>query len=227
MKRILSLLCCVLTLTLLSGCVYMVDRQYENISVEEVPPFSLAPYVVLGENIPAFTEDEYTTQAYEKYSSLDFLGRCGPAMACLGEELFPTAPREAIGSIKPSGWHTIKYENVNGKYLYNRCHLIGFQLSGENKNERNLITGTRFLNTEGMLPFENMVADYIRETGNHVLYRVTPIFRGNNLLCDGVTIEALSMEDGGEGIQFYVFCYNAQPGIVIDHATGKSYAQTK
>ncbi len=226
-KRLLQILCSLLAVLFLSGCVFMMDRQYENISIDEIPPFSLTPYVVLSENIPAFTEDAYTTESYEKYSPLDFLGRCGPAMACLGEDLMPTEPREAIGSIKPSGWQTVKYENVNGKYLYNRCHLIGFQLSGENKNERNLITGTRFFNTQGMLPFENMVADYIKETGNHVLYRVTPIFQGNNLLCDGVTIEALSVEDGGEGIQFYVFCYNAQPGIAIDYRTGESHAETK
>ena len=143
-------------------------------------------------------------------------------MACLGQELMPTEDRGAIGMIKPSGWHTVKYDFVDGKYLYNRCHLIGFQLAGENANEQNLITGTRYMNTEGMLPFENMVADYITETGNHVLYRVTPVYDGDNLLARGVQIEALSMEDNGKGICFNVYCYNAQPGVTINYATGDS-----
>ena len=151
------------------------------------------------------------------------MGRCGEAFACIGEEIMPTEERGVIGQIKPSGWQMAKYDIVDGKYLYNRCHLIGYQLSGENANERNLITGTRYMNIEGMLPFENMVADYIKETGNHVLYRVTPIFKDNELVARGVQMEARSMEDDGEGICFHVYVYNVQPGITIDYATGKSW----
>ena len=158
--------------------------------------------------------------SFEAYSSLDPLGRCGTAFACLGKDLMPTEDRGSIGQVKPSGWQTAKYDIVDGKYLYNRCHLIGFQLSGENANERNLITGTRYLNVEGMLPFENMVADYVKETGNHVLYRITPIFEGDNLVASGVQMEGMSVEDRGESIQFNVYCYNVQPGVSIDYATG-------
>ena len=156
------------------------------------------------------------------YSPLDYLNRCGYAMACVGQESMPTEERGSIGQIKPSGWHTVKYDCVDGKYLYNRCHLIGYQLTGENSNEQNLITGTRYMNVEGMLPFENVVADYIEETGNHVLYRVTPIFDGNNLLARGVQMEALSVEDGGEGVCFNVYVYNSQPGVQIDYTDGSS-----
>ena len=163
-----------------------------------------------------------TTESYEYYSELDLDGRCGIVVANLGEDLMPTEERGQIGQVKPSGWKTIKYDNVDGKFLYNRCHLIGFQLAGENANEKNLITGTRYMNTEGMLPFENLVADYIRETGNHVLYRVTPIFEGDNLVASGVQMEAKSVEDDGEGICFNVYVYNVQPGIEIDYATGES-----
>ena len=163
-----------------------------------VPEFSGEPYVVIHDNQPDFTEEEKTTESYEHYSDLDSLGRCGVAEANIGQDLMPTEKRGAIGQVKPTGWHTVKYDQVDGKYLYNRCHLIGYQLTGENANEKNLITGTRYLNVEGMLPFENMVADYIKETGNHVLYRVTPIFTGENLVADGVEMEALSMEDNGE-----------------------------
>ena len=144
------------------------------------------------------------------------------AEANIGQDLMPTEKRGAIGQVKPTGWHTVKYDQVEGKYLYNRCHLIGYQLTGENANEKNLITGTRYLNVEGMLPFENMVADYVKETGNHVLYRVTPIFTGDDLVADGVEMEALSMEDDGEGISFHIFAYNNQPGISINYATGDS-----
>lgn len=182
-----------------------------------------AAYAVLNENIPSFTEEEKkNTEPFERYSELDVLGRCGTAYANICVELMPEEEREGIGQIKPSGWHTVKYENVDGKYLYNRCHLIGYQLAGENANERNLITGTRYLNTEGMLPFENQVADYVRATGNHVLYRVTPVYEGDNLVADGVEMEAFSVEDEGEGICYHVFVYNCQPGIVIDYATGES-----
>ena len=188
-----------------------------------IPAFAGEPYVELNGNQPAFTPQERTTSAFESYSALDAKGRCGIAYACIGKELMPTEPRGSIGQVKPTGWHTVKYDCVDGKYLYNRCHLIGYQLSGENANDRNLITGTRYLNVEGMLPFENMVADYVKETNNHVLYRVTPVYDGANLLVSGVQIEALSVEDMGEAISFNVFCYNVQPGIGIDYATGKSW----
>ena len=163
-----------------------------------------------------------TTSSFERYAPLDSLGRCGVAYANIGKDIMPTEERGSIGMVKPSGWHSIRYENVDGKYLYNRCHLIGYQLSAENANTSNLITGTRYLNIQGMLPFENMVADYIRETGNHVLYRVTPIYEGDNLVASGVLMEAYSVEDEGDGICFNVYCYNVQPGIVIDYATGAS-----
>lgn len=192
------------------------------VSALEVPEFSGEPYVVICDNQPDFTEEEKTTESYEHYSDLDSLGRCGMAEANIGQDLMPTEKRGAIGQVKPTGWHTVKYDQVDGKYLYNRCHLIGYQLTGENANKKNLITGTRYLNVEGMLPFENMVADYIKETGNHVLYRVTPIFTGENLVADGVEMEALSMEDNGEGISFHIFAYNNQPGISINYRTGDS-----
>ena len=165
-----------------------------------------------------------TTDSYETYSPLDALGRCGVVMSCIGQDLMPTEERGSIGQVKPSGWQTVKYDFVNGKYLYNRCHLIGFQLTGENANTSNLITGTRYMNVEGMLPFENMVADYIKETNNHVLYRVTPVFQDNELVARGVLIEAKSVEDDGDGILFCVYVYNNQPGVEIDYLTGLSKA---
>lgn len=180
------------------------------------------PYTVLNNNTPDFRQQDLVTESYEHYSELDALGRCGAAMASVGQDLMPTEQRGSIGQVKPSGWQTVKYEQVDGKYLYNRCHLIGFQLTGENANKQNLITGTRYLNVDGMLPFENMVADYVKETGNHVLYRVTPVFQGDNLVADGVQMEAMSVEDNGDGICFNVFVYNVQPGIDIDYATGES-----
>jgi len=195
--------------------------QYSQ-SVQNIPSFSGEPYVIINNNEPEFSRDLLTVRSYEFYSELDPLGRCGYAMACIGKDLMPTEERGSIGQVKPSGWQTVKYDSVDGKYLYNRCHLIGFQLTGENANEKNLITGTRFLNVEGMLPFENMVADYVKETGNHVLYRVTPIFDGTNLLARGVQIEGWSVEDNGTGICFNVYCYNSQPDIEIDYATGES-----
>ena len=178
--------------------------------------------MVLADNVPGFTKEELTSKSYETYSPLDRLGRCGVAQACVGTDLMPTEERGSIGSVKPTGWQTVKYDCVDGKYLYNRCHLIGYQLSGENANKENLITGTRYMNVDGMLPFENMVADYVKETGNHVLYRVTPIYDGDNLVAGGVQMEALSVEDGGEGICFNVYVYNCQPGVSIDYATGES-----
>lgn len=208
----------------LSG-VYKEDEQSVSIaSIDEIPDYAGEPYVVINENVPDFKRGDLTTQSFEQYCELDSLGRCvGSAFANVGEDIMPTEERGSIGQVKPSGWHTVKYDNIDGKYLYNRCHLIGYQLTGENSNTQNLITGTRYLNVEGMLPFENMVADYVEETNNHVLYRVTPIYQGDNLLADGVEMEGYSVEDEGEGICFHVFVYNVQPGIVIDYATGESY----
>ena len=193
-----------------------------TISVADIPAYAGDPYVTINDNVPQFLETDLATSSYEYYSDLDDLGRCGVVYACIGMDLMPTEERGNIGSVKPSGWHTVKYDIVDGKYLYNRCHLIGYQLSGENANVNNLITGTRYLNVEGMLPFENMVADYVKETGNHVLYRVAPVFEGDNLVASGVQIEAQSVEDQGEGILFNVYCYNVQPGVTIDYATGDS-----
>ena len=198
------------------------------LSLAELPGYSGAAYAEVNGNVPYFTDAEKTAarQSYETYAALDSLGRCGVCVASVGKDLMPTEPRGSIGSVKPTGWpqkvEDAKYDFVDGKYLYNRCHLIGFQLTGENANKQNLITGTRYLNVDGMLPFENMVADYVKETQNHVLYRVTPVFNGSDLVALGVLMEAYSVEDGGEGICFCVFCYNVQPGVVIDYATGNS-----
>ncbi len=194
----------------------------DEFSIDVVPEYADSPYVVINNNIPFFTEEEITSVSYESYSNLDALGRCGVATACIGQDIMPTEERGSIGSVKPTGWHSVKYDMVSGNYLYNRCHLIAYELAGENANEKNLITGTRYFNVTGMLPFENMVADYVKETGNHVMYRVTPIFEGDNLVASGVLMEALSVEDDGEDIQFCVYCYNVQPGIIIDYATGDS-----
>ncbi len=196
----------------------------ETITLSDIPEYAGEPYVEINGNEPDFTESELTTQSYEDYSSLDALGRCGEAQACIGEELMPDGERESISSVKPTGWKNEKYDNVDGGYIYNRCHLIGYQLSGENANEENLITGTRYMNTEGMLPFENMVAEYVHETENHVMYRVTPIFDGGDLVASGVQMEAESVEDEGEGISFNVYVYNIQPDITIDYATGDNWA---
>lgn len=191
-------------------------------SIKDIPEFSGKPYVVINDNKPNFDSADFTTSSFESYSDLDHLGRCGVAYANISIDTMPTEERGSIGQIKPSGWHSVQYDCVDGKSLYNRCHLIGFQLTAENANEKNLITGTRYLNVQGMLPFENMVADYIKETGNHVLYRVTPIFIEDNLVANGVQMEAMSIEDAGEGICFNVYCYNNQPGIIIDYKTGES-----
>lgn len=196
-----------------------------GVSLEQVTAWTGSPYAVINNNQPLFAEGSLTTQAYEYYQELDSLGRCGYAMACLGRELMPSEERGSISSVKPTGWVQNRYDCVDGGNLYNRCHLIGFQLTGENANRQNLISGTRYLNVEGMLPFENMVADYIRETGNHVLYRVTPIYQGENLLAGGVQLEAWSVEDEGQGICFHVYCYNVQPGIGIDYATGENWEE--
>lgn len=215
-----AILCCLC----LSACGTVAENSkvMQTLSAADIPAYAGSPYIVINENVPLFSETDLSTSSYEYYSELDALGRCGTAYACISTDLMPTEERGSIGSVKPTGWHLIKYDVVDGKYLYNRCHLIGYQLSGENANTKNLITGTRYMNVDGMLPFENMVADYIKETGNHVMYRVTPVFEEDNLLASGVEMEAQSVEDKGEGIQFHVYCYNVQPGVTIDYATGES-----
>lgn len=194
------------------------------IDLSSIPPYTGSPYVNINGNEPFFREEERgNTEAFETYSNLDYLGRCGVAYANICKDLMPTEKRDEIGQVRPSGWHTVNYHDlVDGNYLYNRCHLIGYQLAGENANEKNLITGTRSLNVEGMLPFENKVDDYVERTNNHVLYRVTPIFDGNNLVASGVLMEAYSVEDSGKGVMFCIYCYNVQPGIDINYANGES-----
>ncbi|WP_455557918.1 DNA/RNA non-specific endonuclease [Agathobaculum hominis] len=198
-------------------------------SLDNIPAFSGEPYVVIDDNQPSFTASELTTSSFESYAPLDSLGRCGVAYACISTDLMPAdgEKRGSISEIKPSGWVTAKYDFVDGKYLYNRCHLIGWQLTAENANRSNLITGTRYMNVDGMLPFENMVADYIKETGSHVMYRVTPVFSGDDLVAQGVQMEAYSVEDDGDGICFNVFCYNVQPGVTIDYADGTNHLSDK
>lgn len=196
----------------------------EEISLAEVPEYAGEPYVVIDNNEPDFESEQLEAGSYEEYGELDALGRCGTAEANIGRDLMPTEKRGNISRVKPTGWQTAKYDSVDGKYLYNRCHLIGYQLTAENANDRNLITGTRYMNTEGMLPFENMVADYIKETGNNVMYRVTPVFEGDNLVASGVQMEAESVGDGGEDLAFNVYVYNVQPDVEIDYTTGESRA---
>lgn len=239
MKKLKALLGVLILSLLLSGCseisindikegVNFISNIVDNSSeksydMSSIPEFDGEnAYVILNNNEPNFTKEDMVTESFESYSELDSLGRCGVAFANVGKDIMPTEERGSIGQVKPTGWHTIKYDNVDGKYLYNRCHLLGYQLTGENANKKNLITGTRYLNIDGMLGFENMIADYVKETGNHVLYRVTPVFVGDELVCRGVQMEALSVEDNGEGVKFNVFAYNAQPGIEIDYATGDS-----
>ncbi len=195
---------------------------YISYSIDEVPEYTTEDYVIINDNIPDFTLEDYENFSFEEYSELDYLNRCGKAFASIGKELMPTEERGSIGMVKPSGWHTVKYDIVDGKYLYNRCHLIGYQLTGENANTKNLITCTRQMNTGAMLEFENKVADYIKETSNHVLYRVTPKFLGDNLIASGVQIEASSQEDKGESLHFNVYIYNVQDNIEIDYKTGES-----
>lgn len=223
-----------LLLTLLfGGCSYVqsgldteaiqenTQKSYES---TDIPAYAGNSFVILDGNKPSFSkQDRERTDAFETYSNLDKLGRCGVAYANICKELMPTEERGAIGMVKPTGWHTVKYDNVEGKYLYNRCHLIGYQLAGENANEKNLITGTRYLNVTGMLKFEDRVADYVKATDHHVLYRVTPVFEGDNLVATGLEMEAYSVEDCGKGVSFHVFVYNIQPGITIDYATGESW----
>ena len=193
------------------------------VTVDDVPAYSGEPYVEVNDNQPEFTEEELTTVSYEDYSELDELGRCQSAEACIGQDLMPTEARESISSVKPTGWENKSYDTVDGGYVYNRCHLIGFQLTGENANEENLITGTRYMNVEGMLPFEDEVAAYIKETDNHVMYRVTPVFEGDDLVASGVQMQAESVEDDGVGISFNVYVYNVQPYVVIDYKTGENW----
>ena len=201
------------------GLINIDNNSYD---IDNIPSYAGNSYVIVNDNIPNFKEEDYTTTSFEKYGELDYLGRCTTATSNIGIDLMPTEKRGSIGMIKPTGWHTIKYDHIDGKYLYNRCHLIGYQLTGENANKKNLITCTRSMNTKGMLQFENMVADYIKKTSNHVLYRVTPVFEGDNLLATGVQMEAYSVEDFGKGIMFNVFVYNIEDGIIIDYKTGES-----
>ncbi len=238
-KKFLNiLLILIVSLSVLSGCsagennffndldiTAQSASDYVNYDLSNIPDYDGKAYVELNGNVPEFSKSEKTYfESFEEYGKLDSLGRCTYAVSCIGKDLMPTEKRGSIGSVKPSGWHISKYDFVDGKYLYNRCHLIGYQLTAENANERNLITGTRYLNVEGMLPFENDVADYIEITNNHVYYKVTPIFEGNNLVANGVQMQAYSVEDNGQGISFNVYCYNVQPGVAIDYATGDNQA---
>lgn len=234
MRRLYQNLLCILLATslLLAGCSVSIKDVTKDITQgntgQEIPqgPQDAAdpdtPYMTLNDNVPDFSEDEITTTSFEFYSELDSLGRCGEALACVGTDLMPIEKRGNISRVKPTGWHSTRYDFVEGKNLFNRCHLIAYQLSGENANEKNLITGTRYMNVTGMLPFEEQVGDYVRETGNHVMYRVTPVFEGDNLVADGVKMEALSVEDNGKGISYNVYVYNIQPGVEINYATGES-----
>lgn len=238
-KKFLNiLLILIVSLSVLSGCsagennffndldiTAQSASDYVNYDLSNIPDYDGKAYVELNGNVPEFSKSEKTySESFEEYGKLDSLGRCTYAVSCIGKDLMPTEKRGSIGSVKPSGWHISKYDFVDGKYLYNRYHLIGYQLTAENANERNLITGTRYLNVEGMLPFENDVADYIEITNNHVYYKVTPIFEGNNLVANGVQMQAYSVEDNGQGISFNVYCYNVQPGVAIDYATGDNQA---
>ena len=228
MKKLTTLLSLLLVLCLLLGGCDLLDAlglgEQPVISLSEVPAYSGKAYIKINGGQPFFDDEEKAaaTASYEFYSALDTLGRCGYAEASVGMDIMPTEERGSIGSVKPSGWHTVKYDIVDGKYLYNRCHLIGYQLTGENANEKNLITGTRYLNIDGMLELENLIADYVKETENHVLYRVTPIFEGAELVARGVLMEAWSVEDNGRGVCFCVYAYNVQPGVDIDYKTGAS-----
>lgn len=238
-KKFLNiLLILIVSLSVLSGCsagennffndldiTAQSTSDYVNYDLSNIPDYDGKAYVELNDNVPEFSKSEKTySESFEEYGKLDSLGRCTYAVSCIGKDLMPTEKRGSIGSVKPSGWHISKYDFVDGKYLYNRCHLIGYQLTAENANERNLITSTRYMNVEGMLPFENDVADYIEITNNHVYYKVTPIFQGNNLVANGVQMQAYSVEDNGQGISFNVYCYNVQPGVAIDYATGDNQA---
>lgn len=236
MKKITSFIIVLTVLVSLTACKSFFDNdkvicggvidntsyiEYNGVKIPSYNSHNQA-YIEINNNEPFFSEEDYNTEAFETYSELDELGRCGVTYANICNDIMPTEEREEIGQVKPAGWHTVKYDCVDGKYLYNRCHLIGFQLAGENANEKNLITGTRYLNIEGMLDTENKVAKYVKETGNHVLYRVTPVYSGNNLLAYGVVMEGYSVEDNGAGIKFCLFAYNVQPGIEINYLNGES-----
>lgn len=223
LKQTLLLLALCLLLSALYSYFAPEETLSPSVDSAELPVYDGSPYTAIDGNQPSFTEEELTTVSYETYGDLDALGRCTIAEACIGQDLMPTEKRESISSVRPTGWVQNAYDFVDGQSLYNRCHLIGFQLTGENANECNLITGTRYMNVDGMLPFENLVADYIHETNNHVLYRVTPVFEGDDLVAQGVQMEAYSVEDGGDGVCFNVFCYNVQPGVEIDYATGENW----
>ena len=231
------ILICIAIFLILSVVVYYVEpvrtffentfhTSFDTSYSIEAPTYEGKLYTFLNNNIPNFDESDYTTETFEDYSELDSLGRCGVAYANISKETMPTTDRESISSVNPTGWHSVTYDIVSGKYLYNRCHLIGFQLAGENANEKNLITCTRTMNVEGMLPFEEEVANYVEETNNHVLYRVTPVFEGNNLVSSGVQIEASSVEDKCKSVCFNVFVYNIEEGIEIDYLTGESWLAT-
>ena len=238
MKKSLRFLSIFLLILCLTGCTVNIDTDKQTqTQVQTEPPKQIAespiniieaqyfdgnPSVMLNAGIPYFTKDEITTESFESYSELDELGRCGVAFACIGTDIMPTEERGEIGSVKPSGWNQAKYAGIDGNYLYNRCHLIAYSLTGENANKKNLITGTRYLNISGMLEYEMQVLNYVSKTNNHVMYRVTPVFKDNNLLAEGVIIEAYSVEDYGSGVQFCVFCYNVQPGVTINYADGSS-----
>ena len=203
--------------------VQVSDSIQKSFNLDDIPEFDgKTPYVIINNNEPNFPEEDFNSNSFEKYSELDSLGRCGVAYANVSKETMPTEARGEISKVKPTGWHTVKYDCVEGKYLYNRCHLIGYQLTAENANKQNLITGTRYLNVDGMLPFENQVAEYVKQENGHVLYRVTPIFKENNLVANGVQMEAESVEDKGEKVKFNVYAFNVQPNIKIDYLTGNS-----
>lgn len=219
----------------LTGCMEHVGtkadkttgQSQQSLDLKKIPAYDGAPYTEINDNKPTFTKRQLTTKEFKKYGDLDNQGRCTTAYANVSPKTLPNKRRGSIGMIKPTGWHTVRYDEiVDGKYLYNRCHLVAHELAGEDANEKNLITGTRYMNVQGMLPFENRVADYVKSTGNHVLYRVKPIFDGKDPLAKGVHMEAESVEDKGAGISFNIYCYNVQPGVHIDYHTGESYAKS-
>lgn len=228
--RLIYILMAVLFIVLICAVIVLCTRRpegrrsYESFDITAVPEFCGEPFFIVNGNIPYFTAKDMKSEYFTDFTPLDSLGRCGAASACLDRKNMPTEPRGNIGMVRPSGWHTQRYDDlISDRYLYNRCHLIAYMFCGENANTENLITGTRYLNKSGMLPFESEIADYLYESPNHVLYRVTPIFVGDELLCRGVLMEAFSVEDEGRGVQFNVFVYNAQPGIELDYATGESW----
>lgn len=231
MKKTVRITAALLCVLMLYGCKAVTPavksenksvNRFTGITAEDIPEYSGHAYVEVNNNAPFFTESEITTSAFEEYGEFDRYGRCTACTACIGNELMPKEERGEIYTVEPTGWQHIEFDFIEGGTLYNRCHLIGFQLTGENANANNLITGTRYMNVDGMLPFENEVATYINDTGNHVLYRVTPIFKDNELVARGVEMEAYSVEDKGEGVCFNVFCYNVQPGVEIDYKTGNA-----